>query len=104
MHWRRISITLYSRYNKIYVVSVNFWRRITTRFSDKLVYYFSHWAIPTYYLYRVPVLGLVGRSLLRISSFPDRVWRLLDTFDCYMDAYQLSIPIWKSTIGTRPEV
>jgi SAM-dependent methyltransferase len=84
----KISITLYSGYNKVYVTSTNLWRRLTTRMPKRLVYALSHWAIPAYYLYRVPVLGLLGRALVPISHHPDPEWRLLDTFDCYTPRYQ----------------
>lgn len=84
----KISITVYSGYNKVYVASTRFWRRLTTRLPKKLVYYLSHWAIPAYYLYRIPIVGLVGRALLPISVHRDPEWRLLDTFDCYTPVYQ----------------
>jgi SAM-dependent methyltransferase len=92
----KISVTLYSGYSKVYVASTTFWRRLTTRLPTKLVYYLAHWAIPAYYLYRIPVLGLLGRALFPISYERDREWRLLDTFDCYTPAYQ--------SYHTHPEV
>lgn len=84
----KISITVYSAYNKIYVSSTTFWRQMTTRLPPRLVYYLSHLAIPLYYLYKIPVLGLLGKALLPISMHPDPEWRLLDTFDCYTPRYQ----------------
>ena len=84
----KISVTFYSNSNKIYVTSTNLWRWVTTRLPKKLVYYMSHLAIPLYYLYKIPVLGLIGKALWPISLHPDREWRLLDTFDCYTPAFQ----------------
>lgn len=84
----KITVTLYSAYNKIYVASTNTWRRITTRLPRKLIYFMSHLAIPLYYLYKIPALGLAGKALWPISLHPDSQWRLLDTFDCYTPRYQ----------------
>lgn len=84
----KISITLYSGYNRVYVISTTFLRRVTTRLPPNLVYYMSHLAIPLYHLYKIPVLGLIGKALWPISLHPDPEWRLLDTFDCYTPRYQ----------------
>lgn len=84
----KISITLYSGYNRVYVASTNFWRRFTTRLPKQWVYYLSHLAVPFYYLYRIPVLGLFGKALWPICMDPDPEWRVLDTFDCYTPRYQ----------------
>lgn len=84
----KISITVYSSYNKVYVISTTLWRRVTTRLPRKAVYYLSHLAIPLYHLYKIPVLGLIGKALWPISLHSDREWRLLDTFDCYTPRYQ----------------
>lgn len=92
----RISITLYSGYNKVYVTSTNLWRRLTIRLPSRIVYYISHLAIPLYYFYRLPGLGLIARAIWPISLHPDPEWRLLDTFDCYTPRYQF--------FYTHPEV
>lgn len=84
----QISITLYSGYNRIYVASTNAWRIVTTRLPKKLVYYFSHLAIPAYYVYKTPFLGLIGKALWPICEHPNKEWRVLDTLDCYTPAYQ----------------
>jgi len=83
-----ISITVYSRYNKIYVASTTWWRRLTTRLPRPWVYALSHLAIPLYHLYRLPLIGAVGKAVWPISLEPDPVWRVLDTFDCYTPTYQ----------------
>src|SRR5947199_259139 len=75
----KISITLYAAYNRIYVASSDLWRKVTTRLSPKIVYYMSHLAIPIYHLYRIPVVGNIGKALWPISLHPDPEWRLLDT-------------------------
>jgi SAM-dependent methyltransferase len=83
-----ISITLYSGYNRVYVASTNAWRVVTTRLPPKLVYYLSHLAIPAYFVYKIPVLGLIGKAIWPISLHPDPEWRVLDTLDCYTPKYQ----------------
>jgi SAM-dependent methyltransferase len=92
----KITVTLYSGYNKVYVTSTNFWRRLTTRLPRRLVYYLAQWAIPAHYLYRIPLIGLLGRLIFPISHHRDREWRVLDTFDCYTPTYQ--------SYHTHPEV
>jgi SAM-dependent methyltransferase len=84
----KITITVYSGYNKVYVRSTELWRRLTTRLPLKWVYYLSHLAIPLYHGYRLPVIGLIGKAVWPISLHPDPQWRLLDTFDCYTPRYQ----------------
>lgn len=83
-----ITITLYSGYNKFYVRATNFWRRFTPRLPTRLLYAVSHLAVPLYYLYRLPAIGLAFQGLFPISMHPDPRWRVLDTFDCYSPTYQ----------------
>jgi SAM-dependent methyltransferase len=84
----KISITVYSGYNKVYVSSTNLWRRVTTKLPQRLVYMACHLAIPLYYIYRIPVLGKIGSAFWPISLHPHAEWRVLDTFDCYTPEYQ----------------
>ena len=84
----RISISLYAAYNKVYVASTTFWRKLTTRMPQKLVYYLSHMSIPLYYFYKTPFVGLPFKSFLPVSLHPDPEWRVLDTFDLYTPTYQ----------------
>lgn len=84
----KISISVYSGYNQVYVKSTNFWRKFTTRMPKKFLYYLAHLAIPLYYFYRLPIIGLLGKALFPISLHPDPEWRVLDTFDCYSPVYQ----------------
>lgn len=79
----KISVTLYSGYNRLYIRSTDLWRRVTTRLPRRLVYLLCRLAVPLYYLYRIPVLGPIGNLLWPISLHPDPEWRVLDTFDCY---------------------
>lgn len=92
----RISITLYSGYNTVYVRSTNAWRRLTTRLPMPVLYGMSHLAVPYYHLCRLPVLGLGFQALWPISMHRSRQWRVLDTFDCYSPRYQ--------SYHTHPEV
>jgi hypothetical protein len=48
----------------------------------------SYAAAPLYYLWTLPVLGWVMRSLAFISLERDWRWRVLDTFDWYSPRYQ----------------
>lgn len=84
----QISITLYSGYNRVYVGSTNAWRHLTTRLPRELMYALSYLAVPLYYVYRIPLIGLLGRIIWPISLDPDWRVRVLDTFDCYTPQYQ----------------
>lgn len=84
----KISVTLYSGYNKVYIRSTNFWRRILTQLPTPVLYRLSHLAIPYYYLCRIPVLGIAFQAFFPISMHQNREWRVLDTLDCYSPTYQ----------------
>lgn len=84
----KISITVYSSYQKIFVYNSRFWRAITTRLPRRVLYYLCFSAVPLYYLYRIPVLGDLMKMFFLISLHPDWRWRVLDTFDWYSPAYQ----------------
>jgi SAM-dependent methyltransferase len=64
------------------------WRKITTRVPYRVVYYVTALAIPLYFLYRLPFLGLGLRFLFPMSQHPNPRWRWLDTFDWYTPRYQ----------------
>ncbi|MBI3378783.1 MAG: methyltransferase domain-containing protein [Nitrospirae bacterium] len=72
------------------------WRRITTKFPIKLMYYLSSIAVPLYYLHKIPFFGKAAQFLFPTANWPNRRWRWLDTFDWYTPKYQ-----WKHTC---PEV
>lgn len=84
----RITIFVYSSYNKGVVYSSDLWRAITTRLPLRLLYWICAGAIPLYYLYRLPVIGQLGKLCLVISMEPNWRWRWLDTFDWYSARYQ----------------
>jgi SAM-dependent methyltransferase len=83
-----LSMFVYASYNKAFVYSSDFWRRLTTRVPHRLLYSMSAASIPLYYLYSLPVIGLVGKAVLPISMEPHWRWRWLDTFDWYSPQYQ----------------
>lgn len=84
----KISVTLYSGYNKPYVISTTFWRRLMARIPPKFIYYLSHIAIPLYYFNKLPVIGKVLQGIFPISMHPNKEWRVLDTLDCYTPMFQ----------------
>ena len=64
------------------------WRNITTKIPHRIVYYLSSLAIPLYYVYKLPVVGLGFRLLFPMSRHPIPRWRWLDTFDWYTPKFQ----------------
>jgi SAM-dependent methyltransferase len=84
----KISIFVYSSYNKGIVYTSNFWRFFTKRIPKRILYYFCFISVPLYYIYKIPVLGSIGKMFFVISMQPDWRWRVLDTFDWYSPKYQ----------------
>ena len=84
----RLSITVYDAGNKVYVLNSRFWRRFSTRLPRKVLHALSYASVPLYYLWTLPVVGWVFRSLAFISLERDWRWRVLDTFDWYSPRYQ----------------
>jgi len=91
----KLSISVYSSYNKAIVYSSNFWRLITTRLPKRLVYYFSFISVVLYYLYRIPIIGHIGKAIFVIPMWSDWRWRVLDTFDWYSPKYQSKHTHWE---------
>jgi SAM-dependent methyltransferase len=83
-----MSIFVYASYNKAIVYSSDFWRRLTTRLPHSVLHWLSAAAIPLYYVYSLPVVGLVAKTCLPISMEPHWRWRWLDTFDWYSPRFQ----------------
>lgn len=83
-----MAMFVYSSYNKAFVYSSDFWRRLTTKLPYRLLYWLCGLSVPLYYLYSLPVVGLIGKSCLPISMERDWRWRWLDTFDWYSPRYQ----------------
>lgn len=72
--------------------SSDVYRRFTTRLPKRVLYALSYFAIPWYYVNRVPYFGRVTWRMLPTSEHRDPRWRVLDTFDWYSPKYQ-----WKHT-------
>lgn len=82
-----LSITVYDAGNKVYVLNSRFWRRFSTRLPRRALHLASYAAAPLYYLWTLPGLGWLLRSLAFISLERDWRWRVLDTFDWYSPRY-----------------
>jgi SAM-dependent methyltransferase len=83
-----LTITVYDAGNKVYVANSRFWRRYTTQLPRRVLHGLSYAAGPLYYLWTLPVLGMLLRSVAFISLERDWRWRVLDTFDWYSPRYQ----------------
>lgn len=83
-----VSIFVYSSYNKAIVYSSAFWRIMTTRMPKMLLYYLSYISVPLYFIYKIPVIGAIGKMIFTIPMLDDWRWRVLDTFDWYSPKYQ----------------
>jgi len=92
----RISIWLYSSYNKWYRMS-DVYRKVTSRLPAPWVLAFAQLARPMYYVYhglrKIPVVGRPASGFLRymlpmpLDNKNGRL-RVLDTFDWYSPKYQ----------------
>jgi 2-polyprenyl-3-methyl-5-hydroxy-6-metoxy-1,4-benzoquinol methylase len=78
-----IAVNMYAAYNKAFVESTKFFRRIARALPTEALWYGSYAAIPLSYLYKIPWFGGVGRNVLPIGSGPSWRWIHLDTFDWY---------------------
>jgi SAM-dependent methyltransferase len=83
-----LSVTVYDAGNKVYVMNSRFWRRFTTRLPRRWLHALSFAAVPLYYLWTLPLVGWLLRSVAFISLERDWRWRVLDTFDWYSPRYQ----------------
>lgn len=83
-----MSLFVYSADNKGIVYSSAFWRIFTTRLPQRLLYWLCAGSVPLYHLYRLPLMGPLGKGCLVISMEPNWRWRWLDTFDWYSARYQ----------------
>jgi SAM-dependent methyltransferase len=84
----KVAIWLYSNYDEIRWRFSDLYRRLTPRLPKRFMYSISYAAVPLYYVYKIPVLGLFIRWVLPASSHPKASWRVLDTFDWYSPRYQ----------------
>ena len=64
------------------------YRQVTTRLPHRLLYGMCQVADPLFYVHRLPIIGLVTRTLLPTSMHPRPAWRVLDTFDWYSPTFQ----------------
>ncbi len=79
------SLMVYASYNKAYIQTTTFYRKLTTRLPKRLLLYLCYLAVPLYYVNKIPVLGpFITRILLPVSvNFPTHRWRICNTFDLY---------------------
>lgn len=91
----KMSIFVYSSYNKGIVYSSDFWRFFTTRMPKRLLYGLSFISVPLYYLYKIPLLGNIGKMLFVIPMWKNWRWRVLDTFDWYSPKHQSKHTHWE---------
>jgi SAM-dependent methyltransferase len=85
----RLMTMVYAKYNKAYLATVEFYRRMTTRLPQRLLVKLSYIAVPLYYVSKVPAVGpFVTRILLPVSvKPPNHRWRVGNTFDLYAPKY-----------------
>jgi len=91
----KLSLFVYSAYNKPIVYSSAIWRSITTRLPKQLLYYLCFISVPLYFLYRIPLIGHICRAVFVIPMIPSWRWRVLDTFDWYSPRYQSKHTHWE---------
>jgi SAM-dependent methyltransferase len=82
-----LAVYLYDRYAVNHHFS-DLWRRITTRIPLPVMALVTAWAIPLYYLYRLPLIGKFLRIIAPMSMDRNWRWRWLDTFDWYTPKFQ----------------
>jgi SAM-dependent methyltransferase len=85
----KLMIFVYARYNKTYLATTDFYRKLTTRLPQRLLLKLCYIAVPMYYVSKIPVLGpLITRVLLPVSVRPPtHRWRVGNTFDLYSPKY-----------------
>jgi SAM-dependent methyltransferase len=66
---------------------ITFYRKITPHLPKTVLYALCRLAGPLYYVYKVPVIGAILRTILPISHQPKRELRILETFDDYSPKY-----------------
>lgn len=84
----KIAIWVYTSYSQLQWGFSNFYRRLTPRMSKRILHALCYVAVPLYFVYKVPILGLFLRWVLPVSNHPRAEWRVLDTFDWYSPKYQ----------------
>jgi len=89
----RIAIWLYEKHPLKWRFS-DLYRRFTPRLPKRVLYRLSYGAIPLYFTYKIPIVGLAIHWVLPAGDHPKSTWRVLDTFDWYSPQYQ-----WKHSYG-----
>ena len=85
----RVMTMVYAKYNKAYLATVEFYRKLTKRLPQKALLKLSYIAVPLYYVSKVPALGpFITRILIPVSvNPPTHRWRVGNTFDLYSPRY-----------------
>lgn len=78
-------VYLYDRYRFPFS---DIWRKVTTRLPHAIMAVLTAFAIPLYFLYRLPIIGKILHRVFPISMNANWRWRWLDTFDWYTPKYQ----------------
>jgi len=84
----KIAIWLYNGYDAFRWRFSDLYRRFTPRLPKRMLHSLAYAAIPLYYVYKIPGVGLFLRWILPVSNHPKPRWRVLDTFDWYSPQYQ----------------
>ena len=88
----KIAIWLYTKYDDVQWRFSDVYRRVTPKLPARLLHTICYAAVPLYYPYKLPVLGMFLRLILPVSMHPRWEWRVLDTFDWYSPKFQ-----WRHT-------
>jgi SAM-dependent methyltransferase len=91
----KISISVYSSYNRGIIYTSALWRLFTTRIPKRLLYLLCYISVPLYFMYKIPIICHIGRMLFVIPMIPHWKWRVLDTFDWYSPKYQSKHTHWE---------
>ena len=85
----KLMIFVYANYNKAYLATTEFYRRLTKRLPKRLLLRLCYLAVPLYYVGKIPVVGpFITRVLLPVSVHPPtHRWRVGNTFDLYSPEY-----------------
>lgn len=90
----RISIYVYSSYDRLHRIVSRFLRKFTTRLPKPVLYQLCKLAIPMHTVEKIPVLGRLIAVLIPTGAvYEDPQWRVLNTFDWYSPRYQ-----WMHTV------
>lgn len=83
----RIAIWLYAKHTLKWRFS-DLYRRFTPKLPKRVLYRLSYCAVPLYFTYKIPIVGLLIHWIVPVGDHPKSQWRVLDTFDWYSPQYQ----------------